>query len=118
MLQENWEKLAVRREYCAVVKGIMTKKKDRLVSYLKENREMATSYIESVLKEKNNNKASDDNERRFVLDYDYPIYEENGELFIRFEYKSTGKELQSKLNEKAIEVIIKEQNALIENIKI
>ena len=67
--------------------------------------------------EKNNNKASDDNERRFVLDYDYPIYEENGELFIRFEYKSTGKELQSKLNEKAIEVILKEQNALIENLK-
>ena len=67
--------------------------------------------------EKNNNKASDDNERRFVLDYDYPVYEENGELFIRFEYKSTGKELQSKLNEKAIEVILKEQNALIENLK-
>ena len=67
--------------------------------------------------EKNNNKASDDNERRFVLDYDYPLYEENGELFIRFEYKSTGKELQSKLNEKAIEVILKEQNALIENLK-
>jgi adenine-specific DNA-methyltransferase len=67
--------------------------------------------------EKNNNKASDDNERRFVLDYDYPVYEENEELFIRFEYKSTGKELQSKLNEKAIEVILKEQNALIENLK-
>lgn len=67
--------------------------------------------------EKNNNKVSDDNERRFVLDYDYPIYEENGELFIRFEYKSTGKELQSKLNEKAIEVILKEQNVLIENLK-
>ena len=67
--------------------------------------------------EKNNNKASDDNERRFVLDYDYPVYEENGELFIRFEYKPTGKELQSKLNEKAIDVILKEQNALIENLK-
>ena len=67
--------------------------------------------------EKNNNKASDDNERRFVLDYDYPIYEENGELFIRFEYKPTGKELQSKLNEKAIDVILKEQNTLIENLK-
>lgn len=68
--------------------------------------------------EKNNNKASDDNERRFVLDYDYPLYEENGELFIRFEYKSTGKELQSKLNEKAIDVILKEQNILVENLKI
>ena len=67
--------------------------------------------------EKNNNKVSDDNERRFVLDYDYPIYEDNGELFIRFEYKSTGTELQSKLQEKAIEGIRKEQNALIENLK-
>ncbi|MCG3696038.1 hypothetical protein L5F39_00315 [Aliarcobacter butzleri] len=68
--------------------------------------------------EKNNNKASDDNERRFVLDYDYPIYEKDGDLFIRFEYKPTGKELQSKLNEKAIDLIFKEQNTLIENLKI
>lgn len=36
-LQENWENIAIHREYTAVVKGIMTKKKDRLVSYLKEN---------------------------------------------------------------------------------
>lgn len=41
-LQENWEKLAIRREYTAVVKGIMSKKKDRLVSYLKENKENIT----------------------------------------------------------------------------
>lgn len=33
-----------------------SKKFIKLVSHLKENREMATSYIESVLKEKNNNK--------------------------------------------------------------
>ena len=45
------------------------------------------------------------------------LHEENGELFIRFEYKPTGKELQSKLNEKAIEVILKEQNQLVENLK-
>lgn len=37
-LQENWEKIAIHREYTAVVKGIMEKKKDRLVSYLKENK--------------------------------------------------------------------------------
>lgn len=37
-LQENWEKCAVRREYTAVVKGIMEKKKARLCSYLKENK--------------------------------------------------------------------------------
>ena len=65
MLQENWEKLAVRREYCAVVKGIMTKKKDRLVSYLKENRENITystndqsgkkAITNYVVKKENNN---------------------------------------------------------------
>jgi len=37
-LQENWEKCAIRREYTAVVRGILDKKKDRLVSYLKENK--------------------------------------------------------------------------------
>lgn len=37
-LQENWEKVAIHREYTAVVKGIMNKKKDRLESYLKENK--------------------------------------------------------------------------------
>ena len=37
-LQENWEKVAIRREYTAVVKGTMEKKKDRLVSYLKESK--------------------------------------------------------------------------------
>jgi len=67
--------------------------------------------------EKNNNKASDESERRFILDYGYPLYEENGELFIRFEYKSTGKEPQSKLNEKAIETILKEENPLVENLR-
>ena len=37
-IQENWENVAIHREYVAVVKGIMEKKKDRLVSYLKENK--------------------------------------------------------------------------------
>ena len=37
-IQENWEKTAIRREYAAVVLGILEKKKDRLVSYLKENK--------------------------------------------------------------------------------
>jgi adenine-specific DNA-methyltransferase len=67
--------------------------------------------------EKNNNKASNESERRFVLDKDHPIMCENGELFIRFEYKSTGKEPQSRLNEKAIETILKEQNPLVEMLR-
>lgn len=37
-IQENWEKVAIRREYAAVVLGILEKKKDHLVSYLKENK--------------------------------------------------------------------------------
>lgn len=36
-IQENWENVAVKREYVAVVSGILEKKKERLVSYLKEN---------------------------------------------------------------------------------
>ena len=37
-IQENWEKVAVKREYAAVVWGTFNKKKDRLVSFLKENK--------------------------------------------------------------------------------
>ena len=64
-LQENWEKVAKVREYRAVVLGIMTKKEDKLVSYLKENKsnvvyaskskdgkEAITNY--QVIKENNN----------------------------------------------------------------
>lgn len=37
-IQENWDKIAVKREYAAVVSGILEKKKARLESYLKENK--------------------------------------------------------------------------------
>lgn len=37
-IQENWENVAIRREYVAVVLGTLEKKKNRLVSYLKENK--------------------------------------------------------------------------------
>ena len=37
-LQENWENVAILREYVCVVSGILEKKKDRLVNYLKENK--------------------------------------------------------------------------------
>lgn len=37
-LQENWENVAIRREYVAIVSGILEKKKERLVAYLKENK--------------------------------------------------------------------------------
>ncbi len=38
-LQEHWEEVALCRRYTAVVSGLMEKKEDCLVSYLKENRE-------------------------------------------------------------------------------
>ena len=38
-IQENWENVAVRREYHAVVENIPNKKKDRLVNYLKETKD-------------------------------------------------------------------------------
>lgn len=37
-IQENWENVAITRGYVAVVNGILDKKKDKLVSYLKENK--------------------------------------------------------------------------------
>lgn len=37
-IQENWESVAIKREYHAVVLGILDKKKDKLVSFLKENK--------------------------------------------------------------------------------
>lgn len=37
-IQENWEKIAIKREYAAVVVGILDKKKDKLVNFLKENK--------------------------------------------------------------------------------
>lgn len=37
-IQENWEKVAVKREYAAVVLGVLEKKKDKLISFLKENK--------------------------------------------------------------------------------
>ncbi len=47
-------------------------------------------------------------ERRFVLCRDDPLSEENGELFIRFEYRPIeGKEKQDDLNKQAIDAVLK-----------
>ena len=51
--------------------------------------------------EQNNNKAAQGKERRFVL-ADNPLAEENGELFIKFEYRpNEGKDSQDSLNKQA-----------------
>ena len=52
--------------------------------------------------ESNNNKATSDKERRFVILEDNPCEIINDELYINFQYKAIGKENQDKLNEKAI----------------
>ncbi len=50
----------------------------------------------------NNNKATSDKERRFVILDSNPCEVINDELYINFEYKAIGKENQDKLNENAI----------------
>lgn len=57
--------------------------------------------------EQDNNKPAQGKERRFVL-AENPLSEENGELFIRFEYRPhDGKEKQDELNKQAIQAILK-----------
>ena len=57
--------------------------------------------------EQDNKKEAPGNERRFVLCNEDPIYEENGELFIRFEYRpDDGKKKQDALNKEAIERVL------------
>lgn len=52
--------------------------------------------------ESNNNKATSDKERRFVILENNPCEVINEELYIYFEYKAIGKESQDKLSEEAI----------------
>jgi len=52
--------------------------------------------------EQNNNKATSDKERRFVILDNDPCEVIDDELYINFEYKAVGKEKQEKLNEGAI----------------
>lgn len=57
--------------------------------------------------EKDNNKTAKDKERRFILCTDEPLFIENGELFIRFNYiADDSKTDQTKHNTQAIEAII------------
>jgi len=57
--------------------------------------------------EQDNNKAAPGKDRRFVL-AENPLSEENGELFIRFEYRQhDGKEKQDDLNKQAINAVLK-----------
>lgn len=65
-------------------------------------------HIVAASTEIDNNKAAPGKERRFVLSDDKPLIEENGELYIRFEYRPLeGKEKQDVLNQQAIDTILK-----------
>ena len=60
--------------------------------------------------EKDNIKAKAGEERRFILDEESPLSEENGELLIHFNFVPAGKKKQEKLNEAAVETIFEQEN--------
>ncbi|KAA0131597.1 site-specific DNA-methyltransferase [Gimesia chilikensis] len=67
-------------------------------------------HLVAASSEQDNKKEQAGKERRFVICEEDPIYEENGELFIRFEYKSdNGKKKQDALNQEAIERVLKSE---------
>jgi len=60
--------------------------------------------------EKDNVKAQNDNERRFILCEEKPVAEIDGELVIRFEYKpDNSKRKQTDLNIQAVETVFKQK---------
>ena len=64
-------------------------------------------HLVAASSEQDNKKESPGKERRFILCEDDSIYEENGELFIRFEYRpDDGKKKQDALNTEAIERVL------------
>ncbi|PCJ90108.1 MAG: site-specific DNA-methyltransferase [Porticoccaceae bacterium] len=60
--------------------------------------------------EKDNIKAKSGEERRFVLDEECPLSEEDGELLIHFNFIPVGKQKQEKLNEAAVETLLAQVN--------
>ncbi len=60
--------------------------------------------------EQNNNKAANGNDRRFILCEETPLVEQDGELFLRFEYRpDPDKRKQATHNEMAIETILAQE---------
>ncbi len=65
-------------------------------------------HLVSATTEQDNKKEAPGKERRFVLYKQDPIYEEHGELFIRFEYRTDDeKKKQDALNQEAVQSILK-----------
>jgi adenine-specific DNA-methyltransferase len=66
------------------------------------------AHLVAASTEQENNKPAAGKDRRFFLCDENPVYEENGELYIRFEYRVTeGKDKQDDLNKQAIETVLK-----------
>jgi len=64
-------------------------------------------HLVAASSEQDNKKEAPGKERRFILCEENPIYEENGELFIRFEYRpDDGAKKQDALNQEAIERVL------------
>ncbi len=64
-------------------------------------------HLVAASSEQDNKKEVAGKERRFIISEKDPVYEENGELYIRFEYRSDdGKKRQDKLNQEAIERVL------------
>ena len=67
-------------------------------------------HLVAASSEQDNKKEAPGKERRFIICKEDPIYEENGELFIRFEYRpDDGKKKQDALNQEAIERVLKSE---------
>lgn len=65
-------------------------------------------HLVAATTEQDDRKPTAGKERRFVLSAGEPVREENGELYIRFEYKEAeGKAKQDDLNAQAIDAILK-----------
>lgn len=64
-------------------------------------------HLVAASSEQDNKKEQAGKERRFIICEEDPVYEENGELFIRFEYRpDDGKKKQDSLNQEAIERVL------------
>ena len=73
ILQDNWSEIVKSRRYYAVVEGVMEKKEDRLINYLKEN-SLNLMYVTKNTKDKDakkcitNYKVIDSNDKYSLLD--------------------------------------------------
>ncbi len=68
ILQDNWEKLALEREYVGIIEGDPPKEKDRLINYLSETK----TYL-VYISDKKNGKLAITNYRKITSSNDYSL---------------------------------------------